>query len=85
MSPPYVPPLYPRCTLDPTQASQRPLNSALAVDLDFERTMKPPPLPTEEHRKSIEDIVKRRILDLQFDDVVRITPAPPKKETKQVL
>lgn len=46
--------------------------------------MRPPPLPTEEHRKSIEDIIRKRILDLRFDDVVRITPPEPKKERKQV-
>lgn len=66
------------------KAHQRPANSALAVDLDFERTMKPPPLPTEEHRKSIEDIVKKRILDVRFDDVIRVVPPAPKKEKKLV-
>ena len=76
--------LYGHSSMPPAQASERPVNSALAVDLDFERTMKPPPLPTEEHRKSIEDIIKRRVLDLRFDDVVRITPAAPKKESKTV-
>ena len=49
----------------------RPLNSALEVDLDFERALKPPPLPTEEFTMSLEDLIKRRIAELQFDDPMR--------------
>ena len=39
-------------------AGQRPLNSALELDLDFERTLAPPPAPTEEGTASLEDRIK---------------------------
>ena len=44
-------------------AGQRPKNSALEVDLDFETSMKPPPAPTEESTRSLEDVIKRRIAE----------------------
>lgn len=49
-------------------ARGRPLNSALEVDLDFETTMKPPPPPTEEATASLEDVIRRRIVEGRFDD-----------------
>lgn len=52
--------------------------------MDYETTNNIPPQPTEEGNQAIEDIIKRRIRDLQFDDVVRIAPppqaAPPRNE-----
>lgn len=62
-------------------AGQRPKNSALEVDLDFETSMKPPPQPTEESTRSLEDLIKGRIAEGRFDDVVRIVAPPP--ETKR--
>ena len=46
------------------------------MDIDFEQTLRPPPAPTAEAAAAIEDIVKRRILELRFDNVVRVVPAP---------
>ncbi|CAK0787054.1 hypothetical protein CVIRNUC_010270 [Coccomyxa viridis] len=60
----------------------RPLNSALEIDLDFERAVRPPPQPTEEVTASIEDLIRKRIADHQFDDVPRIAPAAPEKRRK---
>jgi Mpp10 protein len=40
------------------RAGQRPLNSALELDLDFERTMAPPPAPTEEGTATLEETIK---------------------------
>lgn len=57
-------------------AGARPLNSALEIDMDFDRSLKPPPQPTEEFTSSLEDLIKRRIADQQFDDPVRREPAP---------
>lgn len=57
-------------------AGVRPLNSALEIDMDFDRSLKPPPQPTEEFTSCLEDLVKRRIADQQFDDPVRREPAP---------
>ena len=38
--------------------AKRPLNSALELDLDFERQIRPPPQPTEEATASLEDLIK---------------------------
>lgn len=43
-------------------AEQRPLNSALELDLDFERTIKPPPPPTEEGTASLEVLIRCALL-----------------------
>ena len=40
------------------RAEQRPLNSALELDLDFERTMKPPPAPTLDATASLEGLIR---------------------------
>ena len=60
--------------------SHRPMNSALEVDLDFETTMKPPPQPTEETTQTLEDLIRQRIADHHFDDVVPILPAKEEKK-----
>ena len=39
-------------------AARRPLNSALELDLDFERQIRPPPQATEEATASLEDLIK---------------------------
>lgn len=56
-------------------AQGRPKNSALELDLEFETTVKPPPQPTEESTRSLEDLIKSRIAEGQFNDVVRVLPA----------
>lgn len=50
---------------------QRPVNSLLEEDLEFERTAKAAPVQTHEHGEGIEAMIKRRILDRHYDDVVR--------------
>ena len=56
------------------RASDRPLNSLLEEDLDFERTGKPIPVITNEVSEDIETLIKRRILARDFDEVVRRRP-----------
>ncbi|KAI9796538.1 MAG: U3 snoRNP protein [Piccolia ochrophora] len=56
------------------RASDRPLNSLLEADLDFERTGKPVPVITAEVSEGIEDLIKRRILVKEFDEVLRRRP-----------
>ena len=51
----------------------RPLNSALEVDLDFEHAVRPPPQPSEEQTASLEDLIRERIANQQWDD----PPRPP--------
>lgn len=50
---------------------ERPTNSLLEEDLEFERTAKSAPVQTQEHGEGIESMIKRRILERQFDDVIR--------------
>lgn len=53
-------------------ARGRPQNSLLEEDLEFERNMKPTPVITEEAVHSLEELIKARILENRYDDVVRI-------------
>jgi U3 small nucleolar RNA-associated protein MPP10 len=56
----------------------RPQNSLLEKDLEFERVMKAVPVITEEIVSALEDIIKARILEGRFDDVVRKRPVDDK-------
>lgn len=56
------------------KAAERPLNSLIENDLDFERIGKPVPVVTNETSEEIEQLVKRRILAKEFDEVIRRLP-----------
>ena len=56
------------------RAADRPLNSLLEEDLNFERTGKPVLEVTAEVTESIEELIKRRILAQEFDEVIRRRP-----------
>ena len=56
------------------RAVDRPLNSLLEEDLDFERAGKPVPVITQEVTEDIEALIKRRILAQEFDEVIRRRP-----------
>ncbi|KAL6251244.1 U3 snoRNP protein [Rhinocladiella similis] len=56
------------------RAADRPLNSLIEEDLEFERTGKPVPVITAEVSEEIEALIKRRILAREFDEVVRRHP-----------
>lgn len=56
----------------------RPQNSLLEEDLEFERLMKAVPVITEETVQGLEERIKTRILESQFDDVVRKRPVDDK-------
>jgi U3 small nucleolar RNA-associated protein MPP10 len=55
-------------------AVDRPMNSLLEQDLDFEHVGKPVPVITPEVTEGIEDLIKRRILAQEFDEVLRRRP-----------
>ncbi|KAJ2713158.1 U3 snoRNP protein [Coemansia spiralis] len=52
-------------------SNKRPKNSLLAEDLDFDHVQKPVPVITQEATVTLEDIIKRRILGEEWDDVER--------------
>lgn len=56
------------------RANARPINSLLEEDLDFERAGKPVPVITQEVTEGLEDMIKRRILATDFDEVIRRRP-----------
>ncbi|KAI1365781.1 Mpp10 protein-domain-containing protein [Xylaria arbuscula] len=56
------------------RAVERPMNSLLEEDLDFEHAGKPVPVVTPAVNESIEDLIKRRILARDFDEVIRRRP-----------
>lgn len=56
------------------RAADRPLNSLLEEDLDFERAGKPIPVITNEVSEDIEALIKRRIINREFDEVIRRRP-----------
>lgn len=56
------------------RAADRPKDSLLDEELEFERTGKPVPVITAEISESIEELIKRRILAQEFDEVIRRRP-----------
>jgi U3 small nucleolar RNA-associated protein MPP10 len=56
------------------RATDRPLNSLIEEDLEFERVGKPVPVITAEVSEEIESLIKRRILARDFDEVIRRRP-----------
>lgn len=52
-------------------SKQRPVNSLLEAELDYETTSKATPVITEEVARGLEEIIKKRIVDESYDDVIR--------------
>ena len=65
------------------KASQRGTNSLLEEDLDFELATKQAPIMTAEVTKSLEETIKRRIVDRVFDDPVRKLDKPDRGDYRQ--
>jgi U3 small nucleolar RNA-associated protein MPP10 len=60
-------------------ASKRPKNSLLEHTLDVDYASKPVPVVTEETTATLEDIIKQRIKDELWDDVVRKVVVPERE------
>lgn len=56
------------------RAADRPVNSLIEEDLEFERVGKPIPIITAEVSEEIEALIKRRIIAREFDELVRRRP-----------
>lgn len=52
------------------QAGDRPENSLLGIVADIDRSSKPAPIITQQYTDSIEDMIKKRIKEDNFDDIV---------------
>ncbi|EGG16118.1 U3 snoRNP protein [Cavenderia fasciculata] len=66
-------------------ARDRPVNSVLEEALDFDHTQKLAPVQSQETNTTLEDIIKKRILDQNFDDVIRKTEEDVDKQYKEKL
>ncbi len=55
-------------------AKDRPKNSVLEADVEFDHAQAPPPTVSEEMTARLEDVIKARIAEQRFDDVERVEP-----------
>ena len=62
------------------KSGDRPFNSLLEADLDYERVLRPAPVATEETTNALEAMIAARIQEGRFDDPVQITEAQLSKE-----
>ncbi|EMS13316.1 U3 small nucleolar ribonucleoprotein subunit [Entamoeba histolytica HM-3:IMSS] len=65
------------------KGEERPVDSLVDLDIDFQNTNRPPPPMTKEQTLSLEDLIRRRIKEQSWDDVVRKTLVQ-KKEKKEI-
>jgi U3 small nucleolar RNA-associated protein MPP10 len=66
-------------------ASARPKNSALELDLEWDTTVRPPPQPTVEATRSLEDLIRARIAEGRFNDVIKMAPSSLPERKKSTL
>lgn len=60
------------------KAKDRSINSLLEEDIEFERVTKSVPVITKENISNIEEMIKKRIIDSNFNDVEKIYPKEKK-------
>ncbi|KAM9989608.1 hypothetical protein ACTFIY_005664 [Dictyostelium cf. discoideum] len=68
-----------------SSARDRPSDSLLGEVLDYDHTQRATPTITEETNKTIDDIIKKRILEKNFDDVIRKTEKEFKDNYKKKI
>ena len=54
------------------------------MDLDFERAVRPPPAPSEAATVSLEDLIRRRVAERQWDDPPKLLLPAPEKKRREV-
>ena len=69
--------------LGEVRAEDRPTNSLVDMEIDYQNANRPPPEMTKEQTQSLEDMIRRRIKEQSWDDVVRKTLID-KKEKKEI-
>ena len=62
------------------KSGDRPFNSLLEAELDYERVLRPAPVATEETTNALEAMIAARIQEGRFDDPVQITEDQLSKE-----
>jgi len=65
------------------KGSERPKDSALEIEMDFDHNVRPAPVITEETTQSLEELILRRIADGEFDDPKRAPP--PELSARKLL
>jgi len=68
-----------------TTNRDRPLNSLLAENLDFQQATKKAPIITQELTSTVEEMIQKRIKEKAFDDVIRKTVVEKRFKPKIVL
>ncbi|KAK6351686.1 U3 snoRNP protein [Orbilia javanica] len=68
-----------------TNSKQRPFNSLLQEDLDFERIGKPVPVVTQESTTTLEEMIKGRIITGLFDEILRRNLEQHQKSRRPVI
>lgn len=66
------------------KGSVRPENSLLSIVADVEKGSKQVPIISQEYTSTLEDLIKKRIKDNQYDDVVVYKPTIVKKQTNDI-
>ena len=64
-------------------AKERPKNSVLEADLEFDHNAAAPPVVSEEMTQKLEDVIKSRIVEQRFDDVERVEPSGDDRKRRQ--
>jgi U3 small nucleolar RNA-associated protein MPP10 len=56
-------------------AKTRPVNSLIETEVEYDHATRPAPVITDEHTQTLEDMIRVRVRDAAYDDVVRRTEA----------
>jgi U3 small nucleolar RNA-associated protein MPP10 len=56
-------------------AQTRPVNSLIETEVEYDHATRPAPVITDEHTQTLEDLIRVRVRDAAYDDVVRRTEA----------